>query len=923
MGLFSSAEADYNKAKQYYEGKDFVSALRLFESADNKGYQYCKNEIFECRIKLWGEASESEPDYSKSALIGVINCINDKNIKDEHVKISLLKTVMKTGCAHLVRKNIVEGITDTIKKYLKEVYTSNDLSRDELLYVCRWLIVLEKESWEYSEKAAELGDPEELGKCFNRSKERKDLKRMIKWGELILENKYISNQDKITVLNTVHRSYRTREMIENDKCDGRICYRLLDEEYEGYKWSYFIKRLLEIPGLSLDEEINACFSLGRLGIIEKYYEDGEGRVEEHYNQKVSAETISYFERARERGYIEANYYLSVIYCFGLAGEINYEIADKYISALKIDELKVDSRLKIPTRELHNLKNILYCWWCLFKEGPYRINQYVGNNEFKEKLYKLRDKFMKIFKAWDYTSDFQKIIQSKEKLDANVIIFDGERSTCKRTLASEYKWFLTRYMMRNYELRYVKLYELNGKFYVQNKIDYISELYNKSNTGILIYFDRPYELLADSREEIIKTLLEISEEDNNKDVVIIFAGEKQEILNIFTNIDYPEYKYEVIEFNGYSGEEGTELLKSKFEKLDYSEAVYKEIGMLIDSRNHNTNKGITFDTICTIQKVLRDRILDKNNFKYGETPYELIYSEIRKILNIDIKTMEQLDEVDIELKKLIGLTNVKRQIMQLKSSKILSDKRKSMGLKTQSVNMHMVFVGNPGTGKTTVARLYGKMFNQLGMLEKGHVVEVSRADLVGEYVGQTAQKTRKKLEQALGGVLFIDEAYTLSSSGSKQDYGIEAIEEILKFMSDHKNELSIIVAGYPDKMDEFLMTNPGLKSRFATTIKFEDYSDEEMLKIFANLCTQNQYVLEDGAEEYVAKDLCKLKVDKGNNFGNARDVETYFRSIISRLDERILLKYPELASYPETEVTLEELQHITKDLFTDDVPMYYN
>ena len=201
-------------------------------------------------------------------------------------------------------------------------------------------------------------------------------------------------------------------------------------------------------------------------------------------------------------------------------------------------------------------------------------------------------------------------------------------------------------------------------------------------------------------------------------------------------------------------------------------------------------------------------------------------------------------------------------------------RKSRGIKTPDISMHLVFAGNPGTGKTTVARIIGKIYHALGILSKGHFVEVDRADLVAEYVGQTAPKTKKVIESALGGVLFIDEAYSLAPDDGFKDFGKEAIETLLKEMEDNREDFVVIVAGYNDLMAHFINSNPGLKSRFNKYIYFSDYSGNELHEIFNKFLKENEFDITEAADSAVKNYLSVLANHFDANFGNARDAKCF-------------------------------------------------
>ena len=246
--------------------------------------------------------------------------------------------------------------------------------------------------------------------------------------------------------------------------------------------------------------------------------------------------------------------------------------------------------------------------------------------------------------------------------------------------------------------------------------------------------------------------------------------------------------------------------------------------------------------------------------------------------------EKIENLQAELDSYIGLENVKKEVKNLINLVRVHQMRQANGLPNTDLSLHMVFSGNPGTGKTTVARIMARIYHSLGILSKGQLVEVDRGGLVAGYVGQTAIKTGKAIEKAMGGVLFIDEAYALNGGGDN-DFGQEAIDTILKAMEDHRDDLVVIVAGYDDLMEDFVHSNPGLESRFNRFLHFEDYSMDEMMEIFKMQCKKGCYELQPEADEAV-RAFIRRENDGGISFGNARGVPNVFEKILVQQANRL-------------------------------------
>lgn len=297
--------------------------------------------------------------------------------------------------------------------------------------------------------------------------------------------------------------------------------------------------------------------------------------------------------------------------------------------------------------------------------------------------------------------------------------------------------------------------------------------------------------------------------------------------------------------------------------------------------------------------------------------------------IEEEPVATIEELKAELEGYIGLDGIKKEVKNLINMVTIYQKRKENNLPTVDMSLHMVFSGNPGTGKTMIARLMARIYRTLGILSKGQLVEVDRSGLVAGYVGQTALKTTKVLEKAMGGVLFIDEAYTLTSK-SENDFGFEAVDTILKAMEDNREDLVIIVAGYTELMEEFIESNPGLRSRFNKYLHFDDYNTDEMFKIFESQCTKSCYHLDKDADTAL-KAYFQLCAFRAGSFGNARGVRNTFEKILTaqanRLaamqditkDDLMCIKKEDvrLAAYGEEPEEKTEVPSVEKD---DDTPV---
>ncbi|WP_455797269.1 AAA family ATPase [Clostridium butyricum] len=387
-------------------------------------------------------------------------------------------------------------------------------------------------------------------------------------------------------------------------------------------------------------------------------------------------------------------------------------------------------------------------------------------------------------------------------------------------------------------------------------------------GGILFIDEAYSLAKggensnDYGKEAIETLLK-SMEDNRGKFTVIFAGYKKEMRNLINmNPGLQSRINLMINFDDYTDEELIHIAKNiaKEEYYKLSEDGEKAFIERIQKEKVDEN----FANARVVRNLMDEAVREKA-FRTGDETVceEELTTLTSEDFGVDLKftARDSIKEYETQLESLVGLDNVKSLIKDILNTVELIHRKKEMGINCEDVSLNMIFSGNPGTGKTTVARIVGKILKAMGILKKGHMVEVTRSDLVGQYVGQTGPKTLEKIKEAYGGILFIDEAYTLNS-GSENDFGSEAIGTLIKEMEDNRDKLIVIMAGYTKEMKELLNINPGLESRIKFNIQFNDYSGDELFKIFKSLCKREKYKISHNAYKKLKEDFEELSENKG-------------------------------------------------------------
>ncbi|MBN1637898.1 MAG: AAA family ATPase [Ignavibacteriales bacterium] len=604
-----------------------------------------------------------------------------------------------------------------------------------------------------------------------------------------------------------------------------------------------------------------------------------------------------------------NYTVEIVFMDTLIATVPFVVGDSFKEGMvnvTVSPNKIETQTEIPNTPASPDE--------ILKE----IDEMIGLDSIKQRMR-------------DYTTylNFLKLRQEKGLKDASKIslhsVFTGNPGTGKTTVALLLgKIFKNLGLLSNDTVHEVDRADLIGK-YIGQTAPQVREHIEKARGGIL-FIDEAYALARggeddkDYGREAIEVLIkEMS--DGPGDIAIIFAGYPKE-MEIFINsnpglksrinmyFDFPDYTpTELIQISELSAKKKSLIISPEAKEL-----FVKKLTEAYRNRDRmfgNARYAISLLEESKINMALRVMNSEDPNKLSKEELSTIILDDIEKVFAskekkyVDIPVDEDLlKETIAELNNLIGMSNIKTEINELiKLVRFYKESKKDV---LNSLSLHHVFTGNPGTGKTTIARIMAKIFKALGLLERGHIVECDREALVAGYVGQTAIKTQDKINQAMGGVLFIDEAYALSPRGeSSNDFGPEAIEVILKEMEDNRGKFAVIVAGYTEEMRQFLLTNPGLSSRFDKTIHFNDYSEEELIHIAIYMFGTYKLNPDEGTLQHL-KEYFKFRCDNRDKFfGNARVVRKIVQEAVKNQNLR-------MASIPADKRTEKVLNTVTVD-----------
>jgi SpoVK/Ycf46/Vps4 family AAA+-type ATPase len=689
----------------------------------------------------------------------------------------------------------------------------------------------------------------------------------------------------------------------------RSYLKVFDEKVASYIW-------IEIEGKNL--QYNKTPWWGEFLIrIRNSIGDPIAYISDLYNYPQNSELIR-FSRGWGSGapgsWYEGGYVIDIIFLEQLLGTVYFSVSDHEEPDIE------DGKFYLPGQgaPVGKAKDEEVKKELSEDEIMKELDALIGLESVKENVRDLYDylKFLKHRKE-------KGVDDVNERIGLN-LVFTGNPGTGKTTVAKLLgKIYYNLGLLSKGHVHEVDRADLIAGFIGQTAPKTKEEI--KKAKGGILFIDEAYALHREGQEkdfgeEAIEVLMkEMS--DGNGDLAVLVAGYPEE-MNSFLNsnpglksrfsnyFNFPDYTpKELLEIAAYKAKDMDIELSKEAEEFLYVKLVeqYRD-------RNKSFGNARLVNSILSEAKMnLGLRLMEENKILDNLDVKVLSMVELADVKDIfkkknhasvDIPEDEELLKDSLnELNSMIGMADIKADIHEM--VKLVRYYREVGKDVTRSFSLHTIFTGNPGTGKTTVARIMARIFRALGVLERGHLVEVDREDLVAGYIGQTAIKTAEKIDSAMGGVLFIDEAYSLLGA-TENDFGKEAIEIILKRMEDNRGEFVVICAGYPAEMENFLMMNPGLKSRFDRKFHYPDYNEEELFAISKIMLAQHELVLDVDAAEYFKKHIRSLYLNRDKFFGNARDIRKSLSEVIKNQNLR-------LAEIPKKERTPEMIKTV---IFTD-------
>lgn len=516
-----------------------------------------------------------------------------------------------------------------------------------------------------------------------------------------------------------------------------------------------------------------------------------------------------------------------------------------------------------------------------------IEKLIGLNNIKEDIEALMD-FVKI----------QKLRREHGLKGSRIVLhtaFIGNPGTGKTTVARLMgEYFKALGVLKKGHLVEVTRADLVGQ-YVGATAAKTNKIIDKALDGIL-FIDEAYALSTgddkDFGKEAINILVDRMEKDRERLAVFLAGYEDSMKMFLESNPGLASRVSRKFYFRDYTGTELLQIFQRQMDKNEYTmsdeclKVMEKYFCYLYDTRDNNFGNGRVVRNIFErLVKCQADRLAEEDVVTVDMLKTFTIEDIERAVPVKDIiVTSDKLDSVMNELEQYVGLNNIKDHIRSLINMIKTNQKREELGLPVKQLTYHAIFCGSPGTGKTTIARILGRIYQTLGVLKKGHVVEVDRSGLVAGYVGQTEEKTNKAIDKAMDGILFIDEAYALA--GGNNDFGKNAIDTILKRMDDDRERLIVIAAGYTEKMRMFINSNPGLKDRFSWTFEFKDYTEKELMDIFLLFAQKQHYILSDEAIKALSDHFHNIYRLRDEHFGNGRYVRNLFEKVVMEQSSRI-------------------------------------